>query len=255
MKKQIITFGSCMSEGVYAALTRLHPTQDWSYLNHIIHNRSDYFINSFIEKTQSPVGIEDVSDADNDTSPNFPSISLINEGKQFILNQSYSCIGLNGVDWRISFLDNLKSQSVNIILMDNFMDIATRLVRDKITGKCFFIHSASYSPELFSNRFVFTDFLSPEISILNYLKIIDWLSVLQPNTAIYFLPFPSIVHGHQGRDSVIRAADFRYKLVNNPLSIPMLYTLDVEERHMLSIDDWCHYAPSYYLEIAKQILI
>jgi len=48
MKKVIITFGSCMSEGVYAALTRLNPDYDWQYLNHVIHNRSDYFINSYI---------------------------------------------------------------------------------------------------------------------------------------------------------------------------------------------------------------
>jgi len=86
MKKVIITFGSCMSEGVYAALTRLNPDYDWQYLNHVIHNRSDYFINSYIYNNQSPVNFSDVFDADNDSSPNFPSTSLINEGRKFIAN-------------------------------------------------------------------------------------------------------------------------------------------------------------------------
>lgn len=54
ISKNVITFGSCMSEGVYAALTRIHADRKWSYLNHVIHNRSDYFIDSFIMNKQVP---------------------------------------------------------------------------------------------------------------------------------------------------------------------------------------------------------
>lgn len=255
MRKSIITFGSCMSEGVYAALTRLKSDYDWLYLNHVIHNRSDYFISSFISKTQSAVDFGDVFDSNNDRSPNFPSVSLINEGRKFISNQNDLSIGINDVDWRVSFLQNIKSHSVDVILMDNFMDIASRLVRDKDTGKCFFIHSASYSQDLFSKRFEYTDFVTPGDSISNYLQIIDWLRKFQPNTVIYFLPFPSTVYGHDDRESVIRAGEFRRDLVSNPMSVPVLNMPNVQSKHMLAADDWCHYAPTYYQEIASQILI
>ena len=244
-----------MSEGVYAALNRINPNYDWLYINHVIHNRSDYFISSFITENQNPVDFCDIGDADNDNSPNFPNISLINEGRKFISNQRELSIDINGVDWRISFLQNIETHPVDIILMDNFMDIASRLVRDKLTGKCFFIHSASYSQDVFLNRFEYTDFLTPSDSISNYLLIINWLRKLQPNAKIYFLPFPSSVYGHEDRESVIRAAEFRRELTSNPLSVPALDMLSVKSEHMLALDDWCHYAPSYYQTIASQIII
>lgn len=172
----------------------------------------------------------------------------------FVVNQNNATIGINGVVGRSSLVSNLANQSIDIIIMDNFMDIASRLVRDNITGKIFFILSASYSAKLFLQRYVWTEFIDPGKSVDNYKDIIKWLARLQPNAEIYFLPFPGKVHGHCDRDSVLRAASFRKGLELRPFPAKLLNIPNVEAHHMLSIDDWCHYSPQYYEEIARQIL-
>jgi len=149
----------------------------------------------------------------------------------------------------------MQSHSVDLILIDNFMDIASRLVRDKATGKCFFVHSTSYSQELFSKRFDYTEFISSKDSISNYLTIINWLRLFQPNAVVYFVPLPSAVHGHDDRESVKRAAEFRRDLAIGSLSVPVLNMPNVQREHMLAADDWCHYAPAYYQDVACQISI
>lgn len=98
-----ITFGSCMSEEVFHGLQRCNPYIKFSHINHVIHNRSDYFLKSFVEKSQPAVTHKSVLDADCDINVNFLNISLINELSFYIDNQSESKIGINRTVDRVHF--------------------------------------------------------------------------------------------------------------------------------------------------------
>jgi hypothetical protein len=244
-----------MSEGVLASLQRSNPSGIFNHLNHVIHNRSDYFIDSFLDKTQISVSKEDVFDADCDSSPNFPNISLINELSFYIDNQSIDRIGINRSVGRKSLFDNISNHDIDVIIVDNFMDIASKLVYDRLNNKSFFIHSAAYSPTLFSKRFFYTDFLPANISLLNQKKILSWLSFMQPKSKIYFVPFPRVVYGNESKDSVFRANQFQELISNANISTPILSVRNVGEHDLLSASDWAHYSPKFYDSIASQITV
>ena len=70
---RIMTIGSCMSEGILEAFKKASQELEIEHLNHVIHNRSDYFLNCFIKKSQKPVSPKDiVSKVDNIYSEEFP---------------------------------------------------------------------------------------------------------------------------------------------------------------------------------------
>lgn len=249
----VVTLGSCMSEGVFAAITKLNPGINFNHLNHVIHNRSDYIHQVFIQKNWLPPDLSISELCDITSSPEFPNQSLKENFDFFLMNQHPKTIGLNRNEQRLPLLVNLEQKEIDLVLLDNFMDIASMIVVQKSTGKKFFLFSGAFSKDVFEKNFEWIGFLTPDESLRNWEAIVTWLKLLQPNAKFIFSPFPESVFGNNHRDSVQRASQFKNVLSNNPLPLNILNTKCVEESDLLSATDWCHYSNKYYEALAKQI--
>jgi len=249
-----MTIGSCMSEGILEAFKKNSQNLEIHHINHVIHNRSDYFLNCFVKKAQIPVMPKDIiSKVDNIYSEEFPDKDLKSEAEFYLDNQSEIKIGKNRIESRISAITNINDALVDIFLLDNFMDIAAMLVHERINSQEYFIFSGAFKPATFNSLYFWTEYLSEDQSRENWIQIINWLRFKNPQAKIFFTPFPKSVYNHENKPSVLRARLFRDKLNYKDFPAIILSAPDVNFESMISIDDWSHYKPSYYKTIAEQI--
>jgi hypothetical protein len=252
----IITIGSCMSEGIFAALTKKNPGVAFNYMNHVIHNRSDYFFNAICNNDWISVNPRSYARimVDQMSSDEFPNLDLYEQSNFYLDNQSFDKIGINRDDSRISFLENIH-KNVDLFILDNFMDIAAKLVVERNGIGKYFVFSGAFSQSTFNKNFVYSDFISPAESLINFLGIINWIKSKQPSARIFFAPFPANVVGFEHSASLKRAANLKKLLSLSDLTCPVLSTPDVKFDDMISPSDWCHYSPNYYQKIADQIIL
>ena len=253
---KVVTIGSCMSEGILAALQNSKPDIKFQHLNHVIHNRSDYFLNCFIDKIWEPVNSNKIIDnIDVYNSPEFPNINLLEENKFYLDNQSYEKLGVNRIEKRKSLIKNMLSESIDIFIVDNFMDIAAMLVSEKTSVQKYFLISGAFSAEKFNSIYNWSGYLSPEESFVNWTKIVNWLKEKQPSAKIFFAPFPVKVYGHETKPSIQRAADFRRILLQKDFPANILDICNADACHIANPTDWSHYTQSYYLHAANSLEI
>lgn len=250
----IITFGSCMSEGI---LSQIQPliSEKIIHLNHVIHNRTDYFIDAFISRSSQPSNINSLNYADVSSSLDFPGSDLIDLCQFYIDNQSSDKIGINKIQGRVSFFENISNASIDMIICDNFMDISSKIVYDLNHLNKYFLFSGAFSDCVFKKNFNWLDFLTPEASLFNWKAIFDWFMHKQPQARIVFFPFPASVHGHNDRHSLVRNRDFITLIKKEDFkSIIVVEPDDVTSDYMLNPNDWCHYSPSYYKKNIQKII-
>ncbi len=243
-----------MSEGIVEALKKIPTLSEIEHINHVIHNRSDYFLNCFVKKSQDPIQPEYVlSKVDKLSSLEFPGKNLKEEANFYLDNQSLNKIGKNRVDARVSAIDNINKTSVDVFLLDNFMDVASMLVHEKDSNNEYFVFSGAFESDTFNKLYQWTAYLSESESLDNWIQIIHWLRLKQPEAKIFFTPFPRNVFNHEAKPSVLRARSFKDILNINNFPATILNSSDVDLDAMTSIEDWCHYKPSYYKVLAEEI--
>lgn len=253
---KIASLGSCMSEGVISQILNKKGRDKFDYVNHVIHNRSDYFLETFILRTNAQPDIDSVSRLlDVPHRDEFGDLNLFEECVKYLQNQSEEGLGVNQVHKRRSFLENVVAGNIDLILCDNFMDISSMLVEMKgSAAQKFFVFSGAFSSDTFEKNFKFVDYLSPDQAIENWKAIFSWLKHFNPGIEIYFIYYPRSVHGQEGRDPVRRAAEFADAMGKKSLvDAVVIEAPDVSERFIRHRNDWCHYQIEYYSSIAAAI--
>jgi hypothetical protein len=179
-----MAFGSCMSNLTIAALM---ASFDFEQTHSIHHNRSDNFIRYYIDRTS-----EMIPESYFDELLVYKAHSE-SQAKQFLQNQYPAYIGFHDLlhkkDPGSTFFDDIRNQQFDVILLDNFMDIAARLMIHRQ-------HPAYSQSPLFLNTGFYNnkeviESLEPERSAENWIVIYRWLRQYQPTAKMFFLPYHS----------------------------------------------------------------
>lgn len=249
-------FGSCMSNLPAAALT---STYGWTQTHSIHHNRSDYFIKCFIEESTPPKAYADLSrtfqlreDAPRDAA--------------FILqNQSRDLIGLHELQSNKetygNFIEYINRDPWDVILLDNFMDVAAKLVYDRFEDpdqtRLLFLNASFYKDsEQIADRYYHTEFLSPEESARNWLAIYKWIRERQPNAKIFFLSYHYCSSTeHQERYQRIFGFYPEFTKICRGEDINIFSPLNVRDDLTNGQEDWPHFQMPLYHALAGHIYL
>ena len=249
-----------MSEAVAAQLFRKFDITKFSYLNHVIHNRSDYFIGTHISRINEEPNIEKISlISDIKFSDDFGSLDLIEANASYLRNQKRETLGVNNVSGRKGFLDNIRSQKIDIIIFDNYMDIASKLVISK-SGNSFFALSGAFSSGCFSKNYDYSEFLDGKASRANWSVITAHFHNILPDAEFYFIVYPPVIVGQEDRDSVVRSGQHSQYWADAELTAPLpyvhiLFAEPVQAEFVLNPSDWAHYKPEYYEKLGAEIIL
>ncbi|GAB0117268.1 hypothetical protein [Acidisoma sp. 7E03] len=250
-----MAFGSCMSNLTIASLVSLY---DFEQSHSIHHNRSDNFIKYYIDKTASMIPEEHID-----------QILVYNpssekQAKQFLQNQYENHIGFHDLAHKKSpgksFFVDFREQKIDVILLDNFMDVAARLMKSKdplYPDSPLFLNPGFYENRNdIESKFSWEPYLTPEESARNWVKIYRWLRGIQPESKIFFLPYHYCT-SKSVPDRFRRIRDF-YPVLKDasagedlhiipPLSPPVHLTKGAE--------DWPHFQKPVYRGLAGYIYL
>lgn len=124
---RIVTFGSCLSRYIARSYKRLYAGD---IVSSVYHNRSDYFVECFLENSKQPIDKEFISSLLINKEKNDESIGILQ-------NQTFDSCGKHLLDVQASIFDTIESGNYDLVFIDNFMDVASKL--GLLQGKNFFI--------------------------------------------------------------------------------------------------------------------
>lgn len=178
---RIATFGSCLSRYIANNYTKIFG----GYLvSSVYHNRSDAFIGRFIKKDWVETDFAEIAatlkikvdDGDVENNP-----------VRILKNQYPEWMGKHRLSRGKPFLDLIRSGQVDVVIVDNYMDLAGRLVSDHESNG-FFMRLGDFSSV--NHQWKTRDYLSPEEGVKNMTQIIDFIRQHQPAAKIIFINFP-----------------------------------------------------------------
>jgi hypothetical protein len=256
MSKTVIAFGSCLSN-----ITIANLVSDYGFIqtHSVHHNRSDAFLDYHVHQNR------DMPPLDWMESKLVHKPDKEAEARQFLRNQYRSYLGFHDLSDRMvegrSFFDDLRENQYDVILMDNFMDVAAKLAFSTLdyrykNSPIFFNHGFYENEVELSREFHHTDFLDPQQSAHNNLEIYKWIRALQPKAKIFFLPYhfcSSLEHG----DRYLRIYNF-YQKFSEIASIEDLYIVpppNVAPELTKGEEDWPHFQIPVYKALAGFIFL
>jgi hypothetical protein len=203
----VATFGSCLSRYTANALFRMFPV---SLLSCVFHNRSDAFLNNYVRGAyQLP---------EFDTLAERLVIDARHRGTmlQSIMNQYPEGIGLHNLQNGVPFMKALDEESLDLIILDNYMDI-TPVLKTPVwePDKHFFVNTAHIqnAKEAFKPG-------GHQLSIIemmqNWTEIIRFIQKKQPQAALVFMHFPYNLYANERRHARCK----RFEQVLNPKLLP-----------------------------------
>lgn len=254
---KIAAFGSCMSNLTIARLQRYGFDQGLS----VHHNRSDAFLKYFVDKSAPQIPL-DVLLSKLVFRPEHEK-----EARKYILNQYADGLGyhdllhLKEASGR-TFVEELQTTKYDVIVMDNFMDLAAKLAVWKghpVYGDSpvFFNFGSFENEKELLSEFDYTyDYLSGVQSAKNNLRIYKWLRKLQPEAQIYFMCY----HWFSSTNNLRRqtdAKDFFRKLsqlaqFEDLIVIP---PLQLDESWGKGTEDWPHFQDPVYDALAGYLFL
>ena len=248
-------FGSCMSNLVMA---RLQSNYGYEQTHSIHHNRSDVFIKYHLGN--SPMipleKLENILITKDEYS---------NEAVNILRNQYKKYLGLFQLEHNRekygNFIEYAVNQSWDFILLDNFMDVAAKLMfdykEDPDQTMPLFLNPHFYKNENeLAARFHHTEFLKPEESAANWLKIYKWLRELQPKSKIFFLPYHSCSSTqHMDRFNRIKNFSNIFREISSNEDIKIIPPLEVSENLTKGQNDWPHFIDKVYDALAGHIYL
>lgn len=173
---RIATVGSCLSKRTAKYVFFAHVA------NAVYHNRSDRLLETLLSSGENL--------KTHDAVCSLMNISKIDAGEfsrsNILRNQSKEGFGLHRLKHGINFSQALSSDKFDMVLIDNFMDIAARTYRLP-TGDVYFCR---YPKGRVPKGFVLGNRLTPEESAANFCKIVDVIRKAQPDAQIIFIHFP-----------------------------------------------------------------
>jgi len=188
------------------------------------------------------------------------------DARQYVVNQYPDGVGYHELmatkasDAETLF-SSLESQELDVILMDNFMDLAAKLlVWDKYPeykNSPIFLNLGFFKNEAtLAEQFSFLPFLTPTESAQNHLKIYRWLRAMQPKAKIYFLcyHFCSSVGNHL-RYNNAREFYREFESIARNEDIHIIPPLTVGAELTKGEEDWPHFQPPVYQALAGYIYL
>ncbi|MBV9785993.1 MAG: hypothetical protein JO264_19500 [Acidisphaera sp.] len=184
-----LTIGSCLSN---LTVTWLKMDYGFDQTHNVQHMRSDAFVTYYVERTAKMIPLDFMN------SYLKGSERWATEAQKYLLNQYRETLGfhelLDSKDPDTDFFQDIQSQKVDVIVMDNFMDVAAQLMRPKNWSE--WRNSPLFlNPHFYANQdeicrdFEFTGHITPEDSAACWLKIYRFIRKLQPAAKMFFLSF------------------------------------------------------------------
>jgi hypothetical protein len=225
------------------------------------HNRSDNFIRYFIDEVAEMIPEEFFSEL----LVYKPETEL--QAKEFLQNQYRDYVGFHGLqDTREknsgNFFLDLKQNRYDVILLDNYMDVASKIMRHRtiseFSNSPLFINPGFYQNEAeVSSVFDwFGDFLTPKESALNWMRIYKWLRQLQPHAKIFFLTYHSC-SSTSSPDRYWRAFNFYLELrrIAREEDLHIVPPLSVPEELTEGQINWPHFKMPVYKALAGYVFL
>ncbi len=246
----VVSFGSCLS---YLTSVELKLHYQCTFKSANFQNRSDSFVAKYIDKTES-----------------LPPYDLFNEQLQYVPeheaesrevleNQYLDRMGKNA-EGCFPFLETLQNDKIDIIVLDNFFDIAGMLFRvDKFFDPPpfdVFLNFHHYTNDL-TKWGRLTDFMDQAEAARNWVKLCRWLRSYQPHAKIFLLSF-QVCQSIRDADRYVRGKRFFDEIVKvmpEDLNVDIFPAIDVEETYHKGYDDWAHFTPTVYKALAGTIFL
>lgn len=223
----------------------------------IHHNRSDQFVNYFVDRSEVPFEGTWLRDFLK------PRPELADTAEAFLNNQYRPYIGYeNTLKHKVTadsdFVKMLETETVDIIMLDNFMDVTSKILRLKSgespERKVFFpLHFYENIAEI-EEKFEFTDYLTPEESARNWIKIYKFFRQLQPKAKIYMVCWSNATSraNPERTDRILGFYDHVYDMAQG-MDLNIIPPLDVPDELTNGPDDWYHMASKMYQAVAGYV--
>lgn len=248
--------GSCLSSLPIAHLTsQYNCTEVFSVHN----NRSDQLVDFFFDRSRKQIPYKWLTDFLKPQQADRQAIDAV------LKNQYEPFIGFEGgLAGRHSADSTFKSSvidsKVDIILLDNFMDTVSKLIRLKENpedyGDVFFPWHMYENQEQIGATFDYTEYLSPKESARLWHHIGQCLKAAHPDAIIYHICWShSTSRDNPERLSRILGFYEEYIKLAKGDGIRVIPPLDVPEALTAGPDDWYHLHRSVYSALAGHIYL
>lgn len=211
----IVTFGSCLSRYIARAYKRLYGGE---IVSTVYHNRSDYFVDCFVERIAKPFSIEI-----NEVLIPKLEVELNEDSRSIVLNQTPENIGKHKLDTELGLFEVLERGDVQLVIFDNFMDVSARISTGK--GATGFLRRGDY--ENYDAHFSLGGYIDPGMSSKYFTRIVDFFSARVPSAQLCFVHFPYNTYEDEARR--IRSLNFLKSFTHPralnipPLDVPKIY--------------------------------
>lgn len=253
--KTVAVIGSCLSNLTAA---KLMMTYDFKQTHCVHHNRSDVFLKYYVDRATSmiPHSYFDKFVVKPDFRGGAPAI---------LDNQYVEHIGFFQLDDHKrpgkTFFDDLREIKIDLILLDNYMDVAAMLVENveepELAGRPLFLNAGFYEEEReLATKFHFTPYLTPLESAENWLRIYRWLRALQPEAKIMFLPYhscSSLMH-RQRYERIVGFSSIFPRLASDE-DLIVIPPPELGPDLTKGETDWPHFQEVVYHAIAGQVFL
>jgi hypothetical protein len=250
--------GSCLSSDPIS-----HLMAHYGFVEEfrVARNRSDAFRGYFVDRTWPLPDVQKLQALLKLSS----DPSLASNSRDFLDNQVLPTIGFGatlkcrrgGPD----LFNVLAERRVDVILLDNFMDIAAKLMtpteRSPFQGAPLFINPHFYdNEEELHALFRFTDFLTARESAANWLAIYRWLKAQQPQAKFIFLCFPYAT-SRKVEERHKRAYTFyeEFRHLARGEDIDIIPPLHIADEWTNGDEDWYHIKPEFYSALAGYVFL
>ncbi len=229
---------------------------DLRFASRVLHNRIDQFLDCFARNTHKPLDWEDITHI---LKPGAEK-SLLADLRLYLNNQTAKTIGRHAIDIDTSFFEAVSIFREPLIVIDNYMDIASKLLEKKGRNQKGFVNWGALKTEKMTESFAIIDYIKPSHYIGELNEFLSYIRFLSPSAKIALVLFPSEVALNNERTSIINS-----KEVNEALAQELAYISEchnifihqsrpVAERDLVNQSDWSHYSKDYYHEIAEQVM-
>lgn len=166
----IVTFGSCLSRFTSQRYIRFFGGQ---LISSVYHNRSDafcgrlldqsWYVDPFDDIMATLVQVEHTQDIDSEAS-------------QMLKNQYLATIGLHRLKTGCPLFEAVKSGTIDLFIVDNYMDLAARLISqpNKPTSGLFLKLNSIQDKSI---PWEMGEYLPPDVGVKNMYRILDFPQV------------------------------------------------------------------------------
>ncbi len=226
------------------------------FASRVLHNRTDQFLDCFARNTHTPLRWNDVAHI---IKPDISKQSL-RDLRLYLQNQTSELIGRHAIDINTSFFEAVRDFRDPLIVIDNYMDISSKLLEDKARKRKGFLNWNALDCEKMLDAFIVSDYITPASYVENLKEMLLYFRFLSPDAKIILVQFPSEVALNNDRQSVVNSRDINKLLKHEAADISEQFNVIIHQARAATEDDldhpsdWSHYRKQYYRDIASNVI-